>query len=267
MARRKVCLDRVKMHERFSEKDDYLDRESALQMRMLEIQQAYFRQDRRAVIVFEGWDAAGKGGSIRRLTARLDPRAVKVWPIGAPSAEEQGRHYLYRFWSRLPIPGNIAVFDRSWYGRVLVERVENLIAPEVWERAYDEINEFEHLLSADGVRVVKLFLHIDPDEQAKRFASRLKNPVKRWKLTHDDLRNRGRWDDYAVAYDEMFARTSTRAAPWSVIGANNKWTARTEVMGTIAKVLAKGIDTAPPEVDPSIIQAVRESFGESFLAD
>lgn len=260
MARGKIRLDTVKMRRKFSDKSDYVETEAALQVRMMEVQQAYFRQRRRAVIVFEGWDAAGKGGGIRRLTTRLDPRSVKVWPIGAPSEEEQGRHYLYRFWSRLPVPGTISIFDRSWYGRVAVERVEKLIEPAVWRRAYDEINEFEHLLGADGVRIIKIFLHIDPDEQAKRFTARLADPIKRWKLTHEDFRNRARWDDYHVAFEEMFERTSTRAAPWTAIGGNSKWTARTEILNVVAKGLAKGVDTTPPELDPSIARAAAEAL-------
>jgi len=264
MARGKVRLDTIKMRKRFADKSDYLDREAKLQARMLEVQQTYFRQHRRAVIVFEGWDAAGKGGGIRRLTARLDPRGIKVWPIGAPSDDEQGRHYLYRFWSRLPVPGNIAIFDRSWYGRVLVERIEDLVEAAAWRRAYDEINQFEHLLCADGVQMIKIFLHIDRDEQANRFAERLRNPVKRWKLTHEDLRNRARWDDYRAAYKDMFDRTSTRAAPWHVIGANNKWTARTEILNVVAKTLAKGVDTGPPDLDPSIARAASRALGLSL---
>lgn len=260
-SRKTVRLDQVRMRRRFKSKSDYLDAEVALQKRMLAVQQAYYHQKRRAVIVFEGWDAAGKGGSIRRLTARLDPRGVKVWPIGAPTDDEQGRHYLYRFWSRLPIPGTTAIFDRSWYGRVLVERVEGFAEPADWQRAYDEINEFEHLLIADGVRMVKIFLHITPEEQLERFSERLRNPVKRWKLTQDDLRNRGRWRDYLAAYQDMFDRTSTKAAPWTVIGGDNKWTARVEVLETVIKALTKGVEVAPPPLDPDLIEAAETVLG------
>jgi len=264
MSRKKIHLDHVRMHHRFGSKAEYLDAEVALQKRMLAVQQAYFHQKLRAVIVFEGWDAAGKGGAIRRLTARLDQRGVKVWPIGVPSEEEQGRHYLYRFWSRLPVPHTTAIFDRSWYGRVLVERVERLIEPPVWHRAYDEINQFEHLLIADGVRVVKIFLHVTPEEQLERFAERLRNPAKRWKLTQEDLRNRARWSGYLAAYHDMFARTSTRAAPWNVIGGNHKWTARVQVLETVIKALTKGIDITPPPVDPDLIEAAEAVLGLRF---
>ena len=261
MSRKKLNLDHVKMRHRFKSKDEYLEVEHDLQKEMLSVQQAYFHQELRAVIVFEGWDAAGKGGSIRRLTARLDPRGVKVWPIGAPSADEQGRHYLYRFWSRLPTPGTAAIFDRSYYGRVLVERVEKLIKPSAWHRAYNEINEFEHLLIADGVRVVKIFIHVTPEEQLERFAERLRNPIKRWKLTQDDIRNRARWNDYLDAYHEMFARTSTKEAPWHVIGGNNKWTARVQVLETVIKALSHGVDTTPPPVDQDLVEAAEAVLG------
>ena len=261
MARKKIRLEDVRMTRRFASKADYLDAEVALQKRMLAVQQAYYHQKRRAIIVFEGWDAAGKGGSIRRLTARLDPRGVKVWPIGAPSEEEQGRHYLYRFWSRLPVPGATAIFDRSWYGRVLVERVERFTEPPDWQRAYDEINEFERLLMADGVRIVKVFLHVSDEAQLERFAERLRNPVKRWKLTQEDLRNRAKRDEYLDAYHDMFRRTSTEAAPWMVIGGDHKWTARVKVLDTVIKALTKGVDITPPPVDPDLIEAAEAVLG------
>jgi len=261
---KRIRLDRVSMRRRFKAKGDYFDAEAKLQKRMLAVQQAYYHSGRRAVVVFEGWDAAGKGGAIRRLTARLDPRGLKVWPIGPPADDEQGRHYLYRFWTRLPIPGTIAVFDRSWYGRVLVERVENLVEPAAWQRAYDEINGFEQLLIADGVQLVKIFLHISADEQAERFSERLRNPYKRWKLTPSDLRNRALRDDYIAAYHDMFARTSTRAVPWRVIAGDHKWSARVAVLETVTRVLADGIDLEPPPLDPNLIAEAEAALGVSF---
>lgn len=228
-----------------------------LQLRLLQIQQAYLRQRRRGIIVLEGWDAAGKGGLIRRMTVRLDPRQFHVWPIGAPTPEEQGRHYLRRFWLRLPAPGEVGVFDRSWYGRVLVERVEGYATRAQWRRAYDEINQFERMLLDDGVRLVKLYLHIDRKEQLQRFRARLEVPYKRWKLTADDIRNHLRWDDYAEAAEEMFGRTSTERAPWHVIPANLKWYARIEGLKTIAGALSDGVDLDPPPVDERIAAAIR----------
>jgi polyphosphate kinase 2 (PPK2 family) len=262
-SRKKPRFGKVAMRRRFKTKVDYLEREVTLQNRMLAVQQAYYHQRLRAVIVFEGWDASGKGGSIRRLTARLDPRGYKVWPIGVPSADEQGRHYLFRFWARLPEPGTIAIFDRSWYGRVLVERIERLIDEPTWRRAYGEINEFEHMLIADGVRVVKLFMHITGDEQLSRFVERLRNPVKRWKLTWDDLRNRARWDDYAAAYEEMFDRTSTAAAPWTLIPADQKWTARVRVLEEVVAQLGHGVKIEPPPLDPEVVEAAEQALGVS----
>lgn len=191
-------------------------------------------------------------GGIRRLIEKLDPRGFHVWPIGAPSAGEQGRHYLYRFWTRLPVPGTIAIFDRSWYGRVLVERVEGLISKPVWKRAYDEINEFERMLIDDGVRVVKIFLHISPEEQLERFAERLSNPYKRWKLTDADIRDHQKWDDYAEAIEDMFDRTSTKAAPWHAIYAEKKWVARVEVLKAVTAALEEDVTITPPPIDPEV---------------
>jgi polyphosphate kinase 2 (PPK2 family) len=228
----------------------------ALQLELLDIQQAYQRQGRRAIIALEGWDTAGKGGLIRRLSARLDPRTCQVWPIAAPTPAEQGRHYLYRFWRRLPPPGMLAVFDRSWYGRVLVERVEGLARKRDWRRAYDEINEFEGMLVDDGARLVKLFMHISPAEQLARFRERLSVPYKRWKLTEDDLRNRRHWPDYAKAIDEMFQRTSTAAAPWHGVPCEFKWYGRVECLKIICRELGRGVDMTPPAGDPKIAAAI-----------
>ena len=256
LARRGIRLDALKAPRGFADKPAYLEAEAAAQKRMLAVQQACLRDGVRAAILFEGWDASGKGGAIRRLTGRLDPRGFKVWPIGAPTPAEQGRHYLYRFWTRLPEPGAIAVFDRSWYGRVLVERIEGLVDEPAWRRAYEEINEFEHLLAADGVRVVKLFLHVSPDEQLRRFRQRLEDPIKRWKLTAEDFRNRHRAGEYLEAYHEMFDRTSTRTAPWRAVPGDDKWSARVAVMDYVVKRLSKGLSLDPAPVDPVIEAAV-----------
>ena len=249
---KKIRLDRLARPKPFADKAEYEKHLDRLQNQMLMIQQTYYHERRRALLVFEGWDAAGKGGAIRRLTETLDPRGFHVWPIGAPKPDEQGRHYLYRFWERLPEPGTIAIFDRSWYGRVLVERVEGLIPRPVWKRAFDEINEFERMLVDDGACVVKIFLHIPPEEQLERFAERLSNPYKRWKLTEDDIRNHRRWDDYAEAIEDMFDRTSTKHAPWHVIYGERKWVARVEVLKAVTQALADGIKVTPPPVDPEV---------------
>jgi polyphosphate kinase 2 (PPK2 family) len=249
---KKIRLDKLKQPKPFADKAAYEQQLVKLQDKMLEIQQTYFHERRRAILAFEGWDAAGKGGAIRRLTEKLDPRGFHVWPIGAPRPDEQGRHYLYRFWQRLPEPGTIAIFDRTWYGRVLVERVESLIRKPVWKRAYGEIKEFERMLVDDGVRLVKIFLHIPPEEQLKRFAQRLSDPYKRWKLGEADLRNHRRWDDYSDAIEDMFDHTSTKFAPWTAIYAEKKWVARVAVLDAVTAALAAGVNVAPPPIDPEV---------------
>ena len=177
---------------------DYERRLSTLQDTLQLVQQAYLSTPHRAVILLEGWDTAGKGGVVRRLGWALDPRSFKVHAIAAPSGREKSLHYLQRFWERLPQHGQIVVFDRSWYGRVMVERVEAFATPAEWHRAYAEINDFERMLLADGMRLVKLFLHISPDEQMRRFRNRLTDPLKRWKLSYEDFRNRQHWQDYEL---------------------------------------------------------------------
>jgi len=242
-----------------------------LQRSLTAIQQTYLFSGDKAVVVFEGWDAAGKGGTIRRMSAALDPRSFKVWPIGAPRAYYLNRHYLLRFMDRLPPKGAISVFDRSWYGRVLVERVEELTPEARWRSAYGEIGSFERMLLEDGTRLVKLFFHISPQVQLARFEERLCDPLKRWKLTYEDFRNREKWDHYAEAIDEMLARTSDEAAPWHVIPANCKRFARVAALRHIVRTLSEGIEIAPvvPDsqtldeagrtlnVDPALIASLR----------
>lgn len=245
----------------FKDKDHYHKKLKEAQEQLLQVQQAYYHQGKRAIIVFQGWDAAGKGGAIRRITEKLDPRGYHVHPIASPTKDEQGRHYLYRFETRLPSPGSIAIFDRSWYERVLVERIEEFATPFQWQRAYQEINEFERMLTDDGVRIIKLFLHISKDEQLKRFEERLNNPDKQWKLTEEDIRNRSKWDLYETATDEMFQRTSTISSPWHIIPSNKKWYARVEVLNTIIDALAKDVDLTPPPIDEAVVKAARKLLG------
>lgn len=244
-----------------ADKSSYLKKLKKLQKKILQVQQAYYHQKKRAILVFEGWDASGKGGAIRRITEKLDPRGVTVHPISAPTQEEQSKHYLHRFQARLPEAGSIAIFDRSWYGRVLVERIEQFASDYEWQRAYQEINEFERSLIDDGARIIKVFMHITPEEQLRRFEERLNNPVKRWKLTTEDIRNRQRWPAYKQAIEDMFQRTSTEAAPWHIIAGNHKWYARIAVLQTIVEQLAEGIDTTPPPLDPEVIKEAYLSLG------
>lgn len=210
-----------------------------LQLELRELALELYRQKRSLVVVYEGWDAAGKGGNIRRVTEMLDPRGYEVLPIAAPSGEDKTHHYLWRFWRRLEAPEEkqILIFDRSWYGRVLVERVEGFCTESEWRRAYREINEFERQLVDFGVIVVKFWIHISSAEQLRRFEARQDNPYKGWKLTDEDWRNRQKWGEYEAAVEEMLLKTSTITAPWTVIGGNSKWVARTEALRTLTTTL------------------------------
>ncbi|WP_051927625.1 polyphosphate kinase 2 family protein [Ruegeria halocynthiae] len=236
-------------------KKDYFLQLAELQAQLAVIQQAFLFHGTKGVLVFEGWDAAGKGGTIRRISQALDPRSFKVWPIGAPRNYYLNRHYLLRFWERLPPEGAISAFDRSWYGRVLVERLEGFTPEKRWRAAYQEINDFERMLVDDGTRIVKLFFHISPEEQMERFSERLRNPMKRWKLTYEDFRNRERWAETEVAVDEMLARTSTEIAPWHVIPANNKKYARINAIQAIVNAFSKDIDLSPQHLDRQTLDA------------
>ncbi len=226
-----------------------------LQLALKAIQQTYLFSGDNAVIVFEGWDAAGKGGTIRRISAALDPRSFKVWPIGPPRDYYLDRHYLLRFMERLPPNGAISAFDRSWYGRVLVERIEGLTPERRWRRAYGEIRNFEQMLLEDGTRLVKLFFHISPEVQLARFEERLRDPLKRWKLTYEDFRNREKWGPYTEAIDEMLARTSTEEAPWHVIPADDKKHARIAALRHIVLALNEGIEVGPVVPHPDVLDA------------
>ena len=216
----------VDLTAKLADKDEYKSRLEEVRLGLLALQQRAHEKHERAIFLFEGWDASGKGGAIKRVTACLDPRGFQVHAIGAPKPEEQGRHYLYRFFQRLPAPGQWTIFDRSWYGRVLVERVEKLADKDAWKRAYEEIKFFERMLTDDGCKLVKIFLHIDEKEQLERFRAREKDPHKRWKITDEDWRNRKHWKRYEEAIDDMFAHTTTEHAPWHVIAGNYKWYAR-----------------------------------------
>jgi len=196
------------------------------------------------VLAFEGWDAAGKGGCIRRITRPLEARDYRVVPIAAPSELEQAHHYLWRFWRELPARGRIVVFDRSWYGRVLVERVEGLARDDEWLRAYEEIRDFEEQLTESGAALAKFWLHIDPDEQLRRFRAREQTPYKKYKITDEDYRNRDRWDDYAAAVNDMVARTSSDSAPWHVVAANDKRHARLRVLEETCNALESALARA-----------------------
>ena len=240
---------------------DYDDAMEALQERLERVQAAHITHGQRSVIMFEGWDAAGKGGIIKRMTALLDPRYFDVWPISAPTEEERARHFLWRFWKRWPGNREIAIFDRSWYGRVLVERVEGFATEAEWRKGYDEINEFEAQLTGNRTNLVKIFVHLTQDEQDKRFADRLDDPWKRWKTGAEDYRNRAKRKDYLAAMDEMFTQTNTRWAPWKVIDGNNKKAARIAALTHIAEALEAKVSMTPPDADPAVVELARAAFG------
>lgn len=225
-------LEKLDMNLRLARKD-YSAKLDRLQNQLHLHGYQVYMQKRALLLVFEGWDAAGKGGTIKRLTAKLDPRGYTVWPISAPHGEDRERHYLYRFWRRLPARGEIGIFDRSWYGRVLVERVEGFCAEEEWKRAYTELNQFERQLTNSGMILLKFWMHITQQEQLNRFKEREKTQYKSWKLTDEDWRNRGKWEDYEAAVEEMLLKTSDPKAPWTVVEANDKWYARIKVLKTV----------------------------------
>lgn len=252
-------LKAIDLDQRLDERT-YAKKLAKLQLKLTKIQQAYLVQGHSGVIVFEGWDAGGKGGTIRRMSAAFDPRSFKVWPIGPPRKYYLNRHFLLRFMERLPPTGAISTFDRSWYGRVLVERVERLTTVKRWKAAYREIRDFERMLTDDGIKIVKIFFHISPEEQLARFEARLRDPIKRWKLSYEDFRNRLRWDDYAEAIDEMFEKTSTPYAPWTAIAANDKKFARIAAISEVVKRLGKGVDLRPAPLDESVIAAANDHF-------
>ena len=189
------------------------------------------------LVLFEGWDAAGKGGAIKRLTDTLDPRSYKVHAFAAPTHEEKEYHYLWRFWRQIPGEGNIRIFDRSWYGRVLVERIEGFASELEWRRSYKEINEFEAQLTSADYVLVKFWLHISYEEQLRRFEERKNNLFKQYKLTDEDWRNREKWPLYYVAVNQMIARTSTPAAPWTIVPGNDKYYARVHVLETVINAI------------------------------
>ena len=245
----------------FDDKESYEKALAAVQLRLLRLQIKTFNKKRRAIIVCEGRDAAGKGGAIKRMTEKIDPRGVRVWPIGPPHVDEQARHYLYRFWERVPPPGTWTIFDRSWYGRVLVERIEDFCSKQEWKRAYREINEFERQLTDDGVRLVKLLVHVSEEEQKKRMIERLRKPYKRYKVGLEDFRNIAKRKQYLEAYKDMLDKTDTDYAPWNVIASDNKDMARLAGLKIVADTIGRGLDITEHELDPEIAKAAFKLWG------
>lgn len=223
-------------------KSDYKKQLEKYQGKLNELSRHALAAKRSSILVFEGWDAAGKGGAIRRLTESMDARHYQVIPIAAPTDEERSHHYLWRFWRHIPQAGQVTIYDRSWYGRVLVERVEGLASNSQWQRAYSEIVNFEEALLAHGIVIMKFWLHIDKDEQLDRFKRREQISYKQFKITEEDYRNREKWDDYQKAVNEMITRTSTSKSPWLLVEANDKYYARIKVIKAYCERLEKMLD-------------------------
>ena len=228
-------------------REAYVREVTRRQIQLRDLGYQVYLQKRPVVIAFEGWDAAGKGGAIKRITEKLDPRGYVVYPISAPQGEDKTRHYLYRFWRRLPERGQIAIFDRSWYGRVLVERVEGFATTAEWKRGFKEINSFERQLRDYGVILAKYWVHISREEQLRRFEERKAIGYKEWKLTEEDWRNREKWGAYEEAVEEMLVKTSTRSSPWCLVEGNDKYWARAKVLSKLVEILSSELGYQPAD--------------------
>ena len=231
-------LSEIPLNQEMS-KEEYEIRLKELQKKLKKLHNKIYQKKIPVIIAYEGWDAAGKGGNIKRLTSALDPRGFEVHPIASPEPHEKSRHYLWRFYHRLPKDGHIAIFDRTWYGRVMVERIEGFCSENDWKRAYNEINEFEKDLSDWGAVVIKFWVHIDSDTQLARFQERERIPEKNWKITQEDWRNREKWTEYETAVNEMIEKTSTENAPWYIIQSNNKYYARLSAIQIVIAEIEK----------------------------
>jgi len=223
------------------DKKDYNEQLNFYQGKLSKLARIAHQKKISSVLLFEGWDAGGKGGAIRRLTHAMDARNYQVIPIAAPTEEEREQHYLWRFWRHMPRAGRVTIYDRSWYGRVLVERVEGFAKEQEWRRAYSEIVNFEESLTRHDIVLLKFWLHIDQDEQLRRFKEREKIPYKQYKITEEDYRNRDHWDDYALAVNDMVARTSNSEAPWTLVEGNNKRYARIKILKTYCEKLEQAL--------------------------
>lgn len=231
-------IEDVDLHQAMT-RDEYSKQLDALQDELADLHNVLYRKKIPVVIAYEGNDAAGKGGSIKRLARALDPRGYTVHPIAGPTPEELSHNHLWRFYTRLPRTGHISIFDRTWYGRVLVERVEKLTPAVRIEQGYNEINEFEYMLHKWGAIIVKFWLAIDSDEQLRRFQDRQNNPAKQWKITDEDWRNRDKWDLYVQAVDDMIKYTNTDFAPWTIVEADSKYYARIKTLQTVIDAIKK----------------------------
>ncbi len=239
-------LENIDLTKSF-EKPEYKRELLRYQLQLRELAYQLYVNKRSLIVVYEGWDAAGKGGNIKRVTEKLDPRGYEVFPIAAPQGEDKTHHYLWRFWRRLKPPNEkqVLIFDRTWYGRVLVERVEGFCTPAEWKRAYREINEFERGLRDFGMIIAKFWIHISPEEQLARFEGRQDMAYKAWKLTDEDWRNRAKWDQYQEAVEDMLLRTSTVTAPWTIVEGNDKYYARVKTLRTLVNTVSQALNYEP----------------------
>ncbi len=233
-------LEKLDLNQKLT-KSEYEDQLGKVQVRLRELEFQVYKKQAPVLCLFEGWDAAGKGGAIKRVTEMLDPRGFTVSAYAAPKGDEKTHHYLWRFWKNLPRSGHIAVFDRTYYGRVLVERVEHFCAEDEWRRAFREINEFEQHQHSYGMVICKFWLHVSKQEQLRRFKGRETDPFRSYKLTDEDWRNRQKWDEYSQAVEDMLLHTSTADCPWTVVEANNKYFARVKVLRTIVDAIEKRV--------------------------
>ena len=236
-----VSLDKKLTDEEYKEELD------KLQKKLGRLHNELYHKKIPVIIGYEGWDAAGKGGNIKRITEALDARGYVVNPIASPEPHEKARHFLWRFWTRLPKSGHVAIFDRTWYGRVMVERLEGFCSENDWQRAYNEINEFEKELYDWGAIVIKFWVQIDKDTQLERFTLRQNTPEKRWKITDEDWRNRDKWDSYEVAVDEMLEKTNTSFAPWHILESNDKKYARIKALKIVIKAIEDKLEQLEKE--------------------
>ena len=235
-------LSEVGLEEKVLSQSDYRRQLKPLQDRLRALHNRLYRKQVPVVICYEGWDAAGKGGNIKRITEALDPRGFEVHPIASPEPHEKARHYLWRFWTRLPKTGHIAIFDRTWYGRVMVERLEGFCSENDWQRAYNEINEFERELFDWGAVILKFWVQIDKETQLERFQARQNTPEKQWKITEEDWRNREKWDAYENAVNEMLKKTSTQYAPWYILESVDKKYARIQALKIVIEELERVLE-------------------------
>ena len=235
-------LDSIDLTKKIEDKNTYKKRLKKLQLQLLGLQRALINEKIGCILVFEGWDAAGKGGAIKRTTQNIDPRGFEVHATAAPTSEQKQYHYLQRFWNRMPKYGKIGIFDRSWYGRVLVERVEGFADEDAWKRAYGEINQFEKILADENYIIIKFWFHISKEEQLKRFNERKIDPLKSWKLTEEDWRNREKWEQYQEAVEDMINETDNANAPWYIIEGEDKKFARVKTLEIINQTILQKLE-------------------------